>query len=201
MARKSYENAINVFQENHGILRTSQAKRLGVHEPVIQQMYQEGLLVKEAHGLYRLANMPRLSNPDLVQIAVRVPAAVFCLISALNYHNLTTQIPHKVYIALPRDVKAPRIDYPPIDITYLSEKAYLAGIEDQLIDGITTRIYDREKTVADCFKFRGKIGVDIAVEALRDYMKQPGRNIPILMQYSKINRVSKTIEPYLQALQ
>jgi predicted transcriptional regulator of viral defense system len=201
MTKKTFAFAKKVFREHHGLLRTSQAKRLGIDEPVVQQMYQEGMLVKEAQGLYRLAESPPLSNPDWVQIAIRVPKAVICLTSALNFHNLTTQIPHKIYIALPRQTKAPRIEYPPLDITYLSEIPYQAGIEDHQIDGVTARIYNREKTIADCFKFRRKIGLDIALEALRDYMRQPERNVPSLMYFAKINRVSRIMEPYLQALQ
>ena len=123
-----------------------------------------------------------------------------CSISALDFHQLTTQIPYKLYIAIPRDGKAPRIEYPPLDIVYLSKQPYSAGIEQHLLDGIPVRIYSREKTVADCFKFRKKIGLDIALEALRDYLRQPKRDIEGLLNFARINRVEKIIRPYLQAL-
>jgi predicted transcriptional regulator of viral defense system len=161
-------------------------------------MCTAGLLVKESRGLYRLADLPPLSNPDLVQIAIKVPKAVICLISALNYHQLMTQIPYKIYIALPRDIKAPRIDYPPLDIVYLSETPYSAGIEEHAIDGVAVRIYSREKTIADCFKFQHKIGMDIAIEALKDYLHQSDRNLGELLRCARVDRVEKTMQPYIK---
>lgn len=199
MTRKTIKVAEKIFRENNGVLRTGQAKKLGIHEPVLIQMCEEGLLVKASRGLYRLADLPPLSNPDLVQVAIRVPDSVICLISALSFHQLTTQIPYKIYIALPREMKAPRIEYPPLAIIYLSEKQYLAGIEEYILDGFPVRIYSREKTVTDCFKFRKKIGVDVAVEALKDYLRQPERNIEAILSYARINRVEKFMRPYLQA--
>jgi predicted transcriptional regulator of viral defense system len=166
---------------------------------ILTLMCEEGLLVKEARGLYRLADLPPLSNPDIVQVAIRVPNSVICLISALNFHQLTTQIPYRVYIALPQKTKSPRIDYPPLDIVYLSNKPYLAGIEEHVLDGVSVRIYGREKTIADCFKFRKKIGLDISLEALKDYLRQPNRDIQGILNYASINRVEKIIRPYLQA--
>jgi predicted transcriptional regulator of viral defense system len=197
--KKSFENAVNIFRKHHGILRTGHAKKLGIDQPILIQMCEEGLLVKEARGLYRLAELPPLSNPDLVQVAMRVPNSVFCLISALNFHELTTQIPYRIYIALPQKTKSPRMDYPPLDIVYLSDKPYLAGIEEHIMDGVSVQIYSREKTIADCFKFRNKIGLDIALEALKDYLRQPHRDIQRILDYAKINRVEKIIRPYLQA--
>jgi predicted transcriptional regulator of viral defense system len=198
MTRKSFVTAEKIFRENNGILRTSQAKKLGIDEPILVQMCEGGLLVKEARGLYRLADLPPLSNPDLVQITIRVPNSVTCLISALNYHQLTTQIPYRVYIALPRETKAPRIEYPPLDIIYLSNKPYFAGIEEHILDGVQVHIYSREKTIADCFKFRNKIGLDIALEALKDYLRQPDRDLGELLRCAQVNRVDKIMQPYLK---
>jgi predicted transcriptional regulator of viral defense system len=199
MMKKSFENALNIFEQNNGILRTGQAKKLGIDQPVLMRMCEEGLLVKESRGLYRLATLPPLSNPDLVQVAIRVPNSVVCLISALEFHHLTTQIPYRIFIALPQKNKPPRIEYPPLDIVYLSHTPYIAGIEEHVLDGVTVRIYSREKTIADCFKFREKIGLDIALEALKDYLRQPDRDIQKILSYAHINRVEKTIRPYLQA--
>lgn len=197
--RQSFATAINIFNTNNGILKMAQADKLGVDSKTLLEMTDAGLLVKESRGVYRLANMPPLSNPDLVQVAMRVPAGVVCLISALAFHNLTTQIPHKVYIALPTDVKKPRIDYPPIEVIWLSEKTYSSGMEEHTIDGVKVRIYNREKTVADCFRFRNKIGQDIALEALKEYLRRPDRNIEHLLNYARINRVHNVMMPYLKA--
>ena len=148
--------------------------------------------------MYRLADV-MLRKPDLVQVSKLVPKSVVCLISALDFHNLTTQIPKKVYIALPREIKAPRVDYPPLDIVYLSKEPYSAGIEEHEIDGVAIRIYDKEKTIADCFKFRNKIGLDIAIEALKDYLSLGEINLDKLSSYAEIDRVKSIITPYVRA--
>lgn len=199
MTRKSFEKAEKIFREHHGIMRTSQAVKMGINQHTLIRMYEEGILVREARGLYRLSDLPPLSNPDLVLVATRVPESVICLISALNFHNLTTQIPYRVYIALPRNNKPPRIDYPPLDIIYVSSKPYFAGIEEHIIDGVLVKVYSREKTVSDCFKFRNKIGKDVALEALKDYLRLPDRQINLLLEYSSTNRVENVIRPYLEA--
>jgi predicted transcriptional regulator of viral defense system len=199
MSRKSFEKAEKLFRKHNGIMRTSQAVKMGINQHTLILMYEEGILVREARGLYRLADLPPLSNPDLVHVSTRVPESVICLISALNFHNLTTQIPYRVYIALPRKTKAPKLDYPPLDIVYLSSKPYFAGIDEHLIDGVLVKIYKREKTVADCFKFRKKVGQDIALEALRDYLRLPDRKINLLMKYASIDRVQNVMRPYLEA--
>ena len=199
MPRKSFEKAEELFRQNSGILRTSQAKKLGINEYTLVQMTEAGLLIREARGLYRLADLPPLSNPDLVKVSMRVPDSVICLISALNFHNLTTQIPYRVYIALPRSVKAPRLNYPPLDIVYMSANPYLAGVEEHSIDGVVVKIYNREKTISDCFKFRTKIGKDVALEALKDYLRLPDRQISLLLEYASVNRVENVIRPYIEA--
>lgn len=200
MAKPTYSHHKKVFTDHNGILRASAAIDLGVPKHVLYAMVKTGELVREAQGIYRLSESEPLGNPDLVNISLRVPKAVFCLISALYFHELTTQIPHEVYFALPRDVKTPKISYPPFRVFHFSEESYQAGIVEHELDGVKVSIYDREKTVADCFKFREKIGMDIALEALRDYLKQPRSNISALLEYAKINRVEKVIRPYMEAL-
>ncbi len=140
------------------------------------------------------------SNTDLVHVALRIPKGVVCLISALSFHALTTQIPRQVHIALPIDAEKPRLEYPPLRIFWLSKKAYSAGIENRELDGISVKIYGIEKTIADCFKFRNKIGLNVALEALRDYRKREGFNIDTLLHYARINRVERVIKPYLEAI-
>jgi predicted transcriptional regulator of viral defense system len=200
MKKDRYEKYKKIFLENNGILRVSAAIRLGIPKYVIYNLVENGELVKEGNGLYRIREIEPLGNPDLVQVSLRVPKSVICLLSALYYYDLTTQIPHQVYIALPRDVKTPKIEYPPIRVFHFSEKSYLAGIDEQTIDGVKVKIFGREKTIADCFKFREKIGVEIAREALKDYLSQPRPNIQLLIKYAKVNRVENVMRPYLEAL-
>ncbi len=189
-----------IFARNNGLLRASKAIELGVPKHILYEMAKTGELVREGRGIYRLSESDPLGYPDLVQLSLRVPKAVICLISALYFHELTTQIPHAIYFALPHDVKTPKIEHPPIYVFHFSENSYKSGIEEHILDGVPVRIYSREKTIADCFKFRTQVGTDIALEALRDYLQQPRSNIDLLVKFSKINRVEKIMRPYLEAL-
>jgi predicted transcriptional regulator of viral defense system len=159
-----------------------------------------GLILRESRGLYRLADMEPGSFTDLTQVSLRVPKGVICLISALSFHDLTTQIPHLVYVALPIHAEKPRLEYPPIRLFWLSPKTYSAGIEQHALDGITVRIYSIEKTLTDCFKYRNKIGLDVALEALREYRRRGAININSLIHYARVNRVERVIKPYLEAI-
>jgi predicted transcriptional regulator of viral defense system len=118
----------------------------------------------------------------------------------LAFHELTTQIPHEVHIALPRGAEEPRLEYPPIRIYRFTGKAYTEGVETLRLDGTTVRIYSIEKTLADCFKFRNKIGLDTVLEAVRFYRERKRVNVDELMRYAAICRVKKVIRPYLEAL-
>ena len=186
--------------DSGGMLRTSEAIRLGIHPRTLYMMRDEGLIVQVSRGLFRLAHLDSLSEPDLVTIAYKVPRAVICLISALSYHDITTEIPHEVHVALPRDVKAPRLDHPPIRVFRFSGESLKEGIEEHRVDSITVKIYSPEKTVADCFKFRGKVGNDVAIEALKDYIQLPGADIEELLRFARINRVEQIMRPYLEAV-
>jgi predicted transcriptional regulator of viral defense system len=199
--RDSFETAKRFFSENNGILRSSKARRLGINPKTISDMVKAGLLVREGRGLYRLADLEPPGNPDIVYVCQRVPDAVICLISALAFYELTTQIPYQVYVALPFEKRnKPRIEYPPIEVVWLTKNPYHAGIENRNVDGFNVSIYCPEKTIADCFKFRNKIGTDVAVDALKDYMRSRDRNIPTLMEYARIDRVERIMLPYIEAL-
>jgi predicted transcriptional regulator of viral defense system len=200
MASEKFERYIEIFRANHGILRASRAIKLGIPEYVIYEMAHSGEVIKESRGLYRLAETRPLGNPDFVQVSLLIPKGVLFLISALYFHELTTQIPHYVYVALPQSIKKTRINYPPVKFFYRSDRQYLAGIHEYTIDGVGVRIYDKEKTIADCFMFRKQIGSDIALEALKEYMRQPSPNTHLLIEYARINRVEKLIRPYIETL-
>jgi len=199
--RDSYQHAIRVFEAHNGFLRSSQAHMEGVNPKTLVDMVAAGILIREARGLYRLASIAPMGNPDLALVARRVPDAVICLVSALALYELTTLIPHKVYIALPyAKRRKPTLDYPPLEIVWLSGAAYAHGVERVSMDSIDVPVYGPEKTIADCFKFRGKIGRDIAGEALKAYIKRGARNIPRLLEHARVDRVEKVLLPYLEAL-
>lgn len=196
--KNRFEIAKEIFHEHDGLLRTSQALDLGIAPATLYEMRDEGDLIQESFGVYRLAESSPLNYPDLVTISIRVPDAVICLISALSHYGLTTQVPDKVYFALPRGTKTPRIDQPPIDVVHMSPESYQAGIESHALDDKKVNMYSPEKTIADCFKFRNKIGEDVAIEALKDYFRQPQPDVDLLMKYARIDRVDKIILPYVK---
>jgi predicted transcriptional regulator of viral defense system len=196
----SLQKAKKVFQRHGGVLRTSEALRLGIHPRTLYAMRDEGVLECLSRGLYRLSDLPPLGSPDLVAVALKVPAGVVCLISALAYHQLTTQIPHEVYLALPRGTEPPRLDYPPIRTFWFTGKAFAEGIATHKVDGVPVRIYGVEKTLADCFKYRNKIGLDTAVEALKGYVSSRRVDVDKIMGFARICRVEKVMRPYLEAM-
>lgn len=192
--------ALALFRQHGGMLRTAEALRLGIHPRTLYAMRDAGVLERQARGLYRLADLPPLANPDLVTVARKVPQGVVCLISALAYHDLTTQIPHVVDIALSNGAERPRLEHPPLRIFWFSGPAWSEGIETHVIDDVPVRIYGPAKSVADGFKYRHKIGLDVALEALRLYCRRPGFQADILLRYARICRVEKVMRPYLEAL-
>jgi predicted transcriptional regulator of viral defense system len=195
-----FERAIAIYKKHGGMLRTAQALREGIHSDTIYTMRDSGALYTVSRGVYRLAGSPQFGNPDLVTVATRIPGGVICLISALAFHELTTQIPHEVHVALPRGAEEPRLDHPPIKIYRFTGQAFAEGVEIHEVDGVAVRIYSPEKTLADCFKFRNTIGLDTAVEAIRFYRERRNVNVDELMRYAAICRVEKIIRPYLEAL-
>ncbi len=188
-----------IIKNNGGTIRMSEALNLGISRYRLYSMLEKGDIERLSRGIYRLSNIPTMSEPDLTIITTRIPSAVICLISALSFHDLTTQIPHKVSIALPIGMKTPKLNYPPITAYRFNKESFVAGIETHQIDGISIRVYDPEKTLVDCFKFRNKIGMNIVLEALKLYKERQVTDIQGIMQYAKICRVSKVISPYLEA--
>lgn len=190
--------ARGIFRQHGGVLRTKDALRLGIHPETLYRMRDSGTLACLGRGLYRLSDLPPLGSPDLVTVAMKVPSGVICLISALAFHELTTEIPHEVYLALPRGTEAPRLDYPPLRVFWFS--VFEFGIEAHQLDGTQVRIYSPEKTLADCFKYRNKIGLDTAREALKLYLERRKKNLDGLLEAAEVCRVAKVMRPYLEAL-
>ncbi len=195
-----FDRAVGIFKKHGGILRTAQALRAGIHPGTLYAMRDSGALEAISRGVYRLANSPPLGNPDLVTVATRVPGGVICLISALAFYDLTTQIPHEVHVALPRGAEEPRLDHPPIKTYRFTGEAFTEGVEAHKLDGVSVRIYSPEKTLADCFKFRNQVGLDTVMEAVRFYRERRSIKVDDLMRYAGICRVKKIIRPYLEAI-
>ncbi len=197
----SLDKARSFIQEHGGVIRTAEALKAGIHPRIFYSLRDQGILEMVSRGIYRLANLPPMSKPDIVTVATRIPRAVICLISALSFHNLTTQIPHEVAIALEKGAETPRMDFPPLSVHRFSKAAFESGIEEHNVDGVIIRIYCPEKTLADCFKFRNRLGMDVVLEALKRYRSRKKQfKAGDLLKYARICRVEKIIKPYMEAI-
>ncbi len=196
---KTCHKALNTIRKMGGTVRTMDAIRAGIHPRTLYQLRDTGELEMLSRGVYHLAAQDQISDPDLVIVAKRIPQAIICLVSALAYHEITTQIPHSISIALPKGAETPRVDYPPISVHRFSEAALKEGVEKHQVDGVSINIYCPEKTLADCFKFRNKLGMDIVLEALKLYKARKNFNLNKLIKYAKVCRVEKIMRPYLEA--
>lgn len=194
------ERALGTFREHGGLLRSSRALELGIHPRTLYALRDAGQLIVLARGVYRLAGLPPLVDPDLVPVALRAPQAVMCLISALAFHEITTQIPHEVYVALPRGVRRPRLAHPPLRVFRYSGLCLTEGVDTHTVDGVAIRVFSAAKTVADCFKFRNKVGLDVALEALKLCRERKGIQPDELLRFARVCRVEKVMLPYVEAI-
>ncbi|HEV3018714.1 MAG TPA: type IV toxin-antitoxin system AbiEi family antitoxin domain-containing protein [Burkholderiaceae bacterium] len=197
---ETWRKAEMAFKKHGGMLRTFRALALGIHPRVLYGLRDAGRLRQVSRGLYRLAELPELGNPDLAAVASRVPQGVICLISALAFHEITTQIPHQIDVAVPRGTKQPRLDFPPIRIFRFSSPMHQAGVEVHRMDGVEVRVYNAAKTIADCFRFRNRIGIDVAAEALRFFHSRKKAPMRELLEYARLCRVERVMKPYIEAL-
>jgi len=188
-----------MFARKGGVLRTRDVLRAGVHPRTLYRLRDEGALEQVGRGVYRLAG--GVGNPDLMVVASRLPKAVVCLISALVHHGLTTQVPHAVDIAMPGHSQVPKVDGIPVRVFWYSPASLRAGAKVTRIDGVKVRMFSAEKTIADCFKYRNKLGTDLAVEALRMYRERVRKpDLAGLLEFARINRVVRVMTPYLEAI-
>jgi predicted transcriptional regulator of viral defense system len=200
MQKTSETERVKQLMKRTGIVRASELTAQGIHPMTLKRLLERGEVEREGWGLYRLAGAEVSEHYSLLQSALRVPSGVICLLSALRYHGLTTQKPFEVWLAIDRKTRRPRAGGSPLRVHYFSGKSYTAGVDEYLIEGVRLRVYNPAKTVADCFKFRYKIGVDVALEALRDTLKQRKATTDEIWYYAGICRVARVIYPYLEAL-
>jgi predicted transcriptional regulator of viral defense system len=192
--------ALQSIQAQGQFIRTAQALKVGIHPRTLYQLRDSGTLEQISRGVYRLAQQAPVSDPDLFTVATRIPQGVICLVSALAFHGITTQIPRTVEIALPKGSESPRLDYPPITLHRFSQTSFHAGIEIREVDDIPLRVYSPEKTIADCCKFRHQIGMDVFLEALELYKERKRANFALILEYAQICRVGTVIKPYLEVM-
>ena len=198
---RDLESVLETFRQHGGVLRTGQALTRGIHPAALYSLVESGQITRLARGLYRLADAQEFSNPDLAVVASKAPDAVVCLISALSFHGITTQVPRAVYLAVPRGRYAGmRLHTPPVKIYRFDATTFNQGIETHRIDGVTFRIYGVARTLVDCFKYRNKLGLDIAVEALRHARARKRTSNREILHFASLLRQARVIGPYLESV-
>ena len=182
------------------VLSAADVREQGWSPQLLIRLHQAGKLHRLGRGLYALPDAEVTEHQTLMEVCQRVPKAVLCLLSALQWHEIGTQLPHEVWIALPEGTQAPALGYPALRITRLRGAAYSDGIQTVTEHGAPIRVYSAAKTVTDCFKFRNKIGLDVALEALKDAWRSRKVTMDELGHFAKINRVERVMQPYLEAV-
>jgi len=200
MPQPTHTQRVLELARQHGMLRSSDLNAVGTPRVMLTRLTASGQLVKVGRGLYRLPQTLMSEDESLAVIATKVPQAVFCLLTALQFHGLTTQLPRQLWLAMPRGSHAPRIGYPPLRMVQYSGESYSQGIEVFERDQVLLRVYGVAKTVADCFKHRSAIGLDVALEALKEARAGQRASADDLWRFAKICRVANVMRPYLEAI-
>jgi predicted transcriptional regulator of viral defense system len=198
--KRSEKQRLYEFAKQSGILRVRDVATMGIHPENLRRLAAEGVLTRGARGVYYLADADITEHHTLAEVCKRVPGGVICLLSALRFHELTTQSPWDVWLAIDRKARKPRLEYPALRIARFSGSALTEGVEAHRIEGVTVKVFSPAKTVVDCFKYRNKIGLDVALEATKDYLRAHRGGMDNLWRFAKICRVANVMRPYLEAI-
>lgn len=189
-----------IFKNCYGYAYLKELKKQGIHTDTIRRLLGDGTIEKVKAGLYKLTDMPVLANQGMIDVCMAMPKAVVCLHSALSYYDLTTALPAAIMMALPRESKPMKLSYPPIQVFYFSRTNYQAGIDRVVTRTGSFAIYSVEKTIVDCFRYRHKLGMEVALEGLRKYLKRPDYNMNKLLKYARSGRMFNIMKPYIEAV-
>lgn len=188
------------FRNKGGVVRRGELLPALMTARMLQKYMERGIIQRWGRGIYRLSDENLHDVPEILMVARKYPAAVICLVSALSFHDMTTQIPHAVDIAIPYQGNAPKSSYPLIRTFRFRDAIYEAGIETHDMQGVPLKVYNREKTLVDVFRFRNRVGMDVFLEALKIYANNHPVNLPLIHEYAALRGVTRTIMPYLEAL-
>ena len=194
------ENTILKMARKTGVVRAGEIRTAGLHPEYLRRLCESGHLVRTGRGLYVLADGDFTEHHSLAEACKRVPHGIICLLSALSYHEIGTQNPYQIWMAIDRAMRKPKVDYPPIRVFRFSGLSLKEGIEEKKIEGVSVRVYNPAKTVADCFKYRNKVGIDVAIEALKECWRSRRCTIDELVRYARICRVQNIMQPYMEAI-
>jgi predicted transcriptional regulator of viral defense system len=191
---------VGAIVQKQTLVRSKELKGLSVSRSHLWNLAKAGKIERVGRGLYRAKETPISANETLLEVAKRVPLGVLCLSSALRYHELSTENPFEVWLAIKRGAWSPKLDNPSVRVVHFSEAAFEFGIETHSVDGGTLRVYSPAKTVADCFKFRSKIGMETAIQALRSAYREKKASMDQLWRAAKVCRVVNVMRPYMESL-
>jgi predicted transcriptional regulator of viral defense system len=196
----SQQRAVLELAERRSLIRSRDLAEQSLPRMALSRLVAAGKLVRVARGVYSLPGRKLTEHSSLAEVCVRVPQGVVCLLSALRVHGIGAQAPFEVWIAIPHRSPAPRIDQPAVRVVRMSGSALVEGVESRVIDGVNVPVFNAEKTIADCFKYRNKIGLDVGLEALRDGWSQQKLSMDCLWHYATIDRVANVMRPYLESI-
>jgi predicted transcriptional regulator of viral defense system len=183
-----------------GVFRSRDLDDAGISRQYLRLATDQGLVMRVGRGLYIPADAEATEHHSLAEASKRVPNGIVCLISGLHFYGLTTQVPYEVWMAISGKARRPKVDYPPLRIVRFSGSTLEYGVVTQKVEGVVVRVFNPAKTVADCFKYRNKIGLDVALEALRDCYRQRKATMDELWKAAKVCRVAKVMQPYLESI-
>ncbi len=190
-----------IFYEHLGYATCTQLTNSGIDSRTVKKMIMENYIIRIKRGLYRWSTYPSESQEDMVLTARMIPTSVICLYSALVHYDMSTYNPPEITVAVERHFQKPKLpDYPPVKLFYYSPMQYSLGITEIDVDGNKIKIYDIEKTICDCIRYRNKIGMDIIKEVLKEYVRRKDKNLQKLMEYAKSLRIKTVLIPYMEAL-
>jgi predicted transcriptional regulator of viral defense system len=197
---KSQRNRAMEILSQSRIISSKQLSSEGIHRETIRRLLETGEIISIARGLYTSSQFIPDENFTFIVAQKIAPKGIICLLSALSFHEIGTQNPSEVWIAIPRGTRTPQVEDYPIQISLFSGEAYSNGIEEHTVDGVAIRVYSIAKTIADCFKYRNKIGLDVAIQALKDVIQNKRTSIEEILHFAKICRVEKVMKPYMESL-
>ena len=196
----SHEQQVLCLARARKLLRARDVAQLGLSTIALTRLVQAGKLVRVARGLYGLPGAPISEHRSLAEVSARVTKGVVCLLSALRVHEIGTQSPFEVWIAIPQHMVTPKLDQPAIRVVRMSDKALAEGVEHLNVDGVDVMVFSAARTVVDCFRFRNKIGLDVALEALRDGWSQRKFALDDVWRHAIHGRVATVMRPYIEAI-
>lgn len=199
METSTLKRALDIAKRRK-LVRPRDLEAQGIPREYLLRLYRKGAMSRAGRGVYAVAEAPVSEHHGVAVVAKRAPQSVVCLLSALRFHGITTQEPHEVWIAINPKAHKPIASWPPIRVVRFSGAALEKGVERHVIEGVEVKVYSVAKTIADCFKYRNKIGTDVAIEALRDALRQKKAPIDDIQRFAKVCRVANVIRPYLEAI-